>query len=471
MVRKKRVPQKRGRVRRVRPFGAPGARRGALVARAAGLCLARAVLLPVLPAAGAEEVRLTTELVDLRELRTRLDVEVERLPALGAARLLWIDVRGQGGVSARAFGLCAQGLLVGPVRPTGLLRELADPLGFGPGSDVFGEPSGLRLDTAFSPERRGVAIGGPPGGCTLYLMRAGPVLCSGFLLDRPGLQGAGAELLLGASEPSAGPPEDRWYLAEPGHPGGLLCHAAARLARRGAGVRGAAAAGLSVGERVPPEGFLRCSLRAEQGRWQGDLLAVAASAGYVSPEGRLGDWSRAVGMRLRFGPGEPFSASGEYRLQTAPARGWPEGWREAREQIGVDLRAGGGFGRPGALHGALSCDLCRRFEADGSVDREAAVRLEADADMHLGVAGAWARCTLWTGLGEDSGEWTAAGGVRWELEARTGQKGWLEAKISGPRGIEITVAVESRARRGDFRCRLALSPWGVESSLGWEVER
>jgi hypothetical protein len=423
-----------------------------------------AVFLPVPRTAAAEGAKLTTELADLRELRTRLVLDSEPAPRLGPVRLLWIDVRGGDRAAERAFGLCTDRFLIGPVLPAGLIRELSRPLGYGPGSDVFSEPSGLRLDTGFSPNRRGLSVGGSSPGCTVYLVDAGSALCSGFLLTPAPRREASGEVLFGASGAEVPAPEERWYVEEPDHPGGLLCHGAARVLWRREWLRGSAAGALCCGERIRPGGFLRFSLHGGHRWWEADLLAAAATDAYVSPEGLLGDWSRALGTRLRVGGGEGFSVSAEYRLQAAPARGWPEGYRAARETASAELGARRAFGRFGAARAALSCALCRRFETDGTTDRDAGVRLELEG------TGRAAGCGLWVGLEADGGQRTTTGGLRWDVEPERGKKARLEVEMSPEHEVQITVAVRFDTKRGGFRSRLTLSPSGMKSLLAWEVE-
>ena len=61
----------------------------------------------------------------------------------------------------------------GPLAETGLLREAAGPLGFGPGTEVTTETTGLRLDGSFAARgEASVQIALLPEVIHLFLLRS-----------------------------------------------------------------------------------------------------------------------------------------------------------------------------------------------------------------------------------------------------------------------------------------------------------
>lgn len=195
----------------------PGVKGSAFTTILALLLLSGGLPIPV----GAGEVETTTRATSARRTVSRMSA------SLGAVRAVAVDSRGVEEEGRTTFGLEAGPLVFGPVDPTGLHRLSAAPLGFVAGSSVFGEQTGLSLDTSMEPTSR---VGGGlellQGALALSVFedddaRTGAVA---LRLGRAAVAGLGMETLLSVSDARERPAGNSWYPDEPGFAGGLLVH-------------------------------------------------------------------------------------------------------------------------------------------------------------------------------------------------------------------------------------------------------
>jgi hypothetical protein len=232
------------------------------------------------------------------EMTTELDILglwTNRLVlASGASKLLLLDRRDVHGRldDYSMAGFSSPALVLGPVDLHGLLREIGNPLGYGPRSGVFSETCGLSLKTGTDRSSRTgvwVSIPGDYAGVGAYRVdKETAHLAAAFNLggpDTPEFSG-----LFLASHPDEGPPKDEWFPEKPSYPGGTLQHIAGRVrvplhTLLGEETRLGLTWGLSRGERSPPSGFVHATALFRVWWLEMYLLSGSAGQGYLSPAG------------------------------------------------------------------------------------------------------------------------------------------------------------------------------------------
>jgi hypothetical protein len=238
-------------------------------------------------------------------------LEVSCEVPLGAALLqLCCETDAHGGVRFIA-GLDSPLVRLGPLAAAGLLREAGNPLGFGPGSAVAGEATGLRLEGSWHtaggwsaevmliPEAFGLFgmlthDGSRVLGCRCASGRRGPIE---------------VDAVAAVSELTTGRAAEPWIAECATVPAGRILHGAARI---GVGLRGFSAevsGGMSAAERACPGWFVLGTAAFGRREARIDLLAAGASEGYLELGRRDQPGGAKAGMRLRLaGPLESLRA-------------------------------------------------------------------------------------------------------------------------------------------------------------------
>lgn len=243
---------------------------------------------------------------------------------LGAA-LLWLgcDADAEGPVRFVA-GLDGPLVRLGPLAASGLLREAGDPLGFGPGTTVGEEATGLRLDGSMPaaggwsaeimlvPDAVGLfwmdAGGSHALGCRCTVARRGPLQ-----LDAAASLGG----LAAADVPAS------WIVEHPTAAVGRTLHGAVRIVARESGWSATVSGGMSAAERAPPGWFALATASFEQREVDIDLLAAGASTGYLELGRPAQPGGAKAGVRLRL-TGEQGSVRAGY-LMSAELPGFVPG--------------------------------------------------------------------------------------------------------------------------------------------------
>ncbi len=361
-------------------------------------------------------LRYTLALDELAESAQRLELRASGWRLLALAR-------GAGLPPERlAFGLECPWAAAGPLAPRGLLRALADPLGYSPASEVFSEPTGFRLEGALrdSGSRRGLWLEPFPGSLGLFFLRKPPAWTreEGFF-GEPGLVQAGSALTLrwpgtagGSAEaralallslPPAPGPEPQledWLCDNPPFPGGALLHLGGSLRMQAATPRLACQvlAAASGGPLVPPGllGLFRLETQGEA--WQVTGLLGASSRDYRLPEGGLYAGAWAAGLRLEAQPLPVLQVAGSWRRRIDRPPPVPGRCLPGSEEGELAARWSCPLATGGRLETRAAAAARARYAADGDAEPS------ADADLELGFRGEPGRFEL--GL---HGDWRREG--------------------------------------------------------------
>ncbi len=425
-------------------------------ARVAPLSLALQVLLLFLAvAASAQEVS--------RELDCRWDLvqgmEVRGRIAIGPAALVVA-------VDAPAFDafpaepspadapparvrLCfgAPALLVGQVADTGLLRQVSDPLGFSPGSEVFTEQSGLRPDRSLDGrENASIALEVVPG----MLLAFGRAFPSGLIEEgvvaRLGSGGpASLEAAATLSLPLPAAAGDTWIVSRPPWPGGWTGHlasrAAVRAAPRGVAVSASLALAASSGRHCPPGGFLAAAASIAAPAVAADVMLAAASRDYRGPDGTTLSSAARGGLTLK-GRGAAGSIEASYLCTVGsppPARG---PFLPTTEETSLALERQWRPGRTAALSVRLAAERRLECGADGADTTLTAASFAVAFEMAAVKVAGRARAG-----GEDGGSL--------DLECRAGPVS-LAGSVSGL-GMGATAGLEVRLKTSRLEAAVAVA--------------
>jgi hypothetical protein len=380
-----------------------------------------------------------------------------------------------------ALALSTPWLLFGPAAGTGLLREASNPLGFSPGSDVFTERTGVRLDGSLPAGDPGFLCMPVPEVLGFYCLPCpnGARACGCFasLQFRPGLR---AEGFLGSSESKSEHSGEEWFRSHPADPGGVVTVTGVRLEVELSGLSLGATLGGSFSERAPPGSFmlLRGSLRGN------DLFAEAllgrADATYRRPGGEgLEAGSAFSGSAGIAGRGR--SAKVSYAICRDQPGFAPRPCLAGSEIMGIvieqDLAAAAGFAA------VCRAEAEKRINRDPMGIRQESGRCSASLRGKIGSLEAAGRVQLnepggidlsLTGAFQDTG-----GSPRFSVESRLGRLGAgrpvltllaalvlerKDARLSIGPGIEEWT-VPSGAREAIRHLRLKVS-WSTRHTLG-----
>jgi hypothetical protein len=244
------------------------------------------------------------------------------------------------------FGLSSPRFLMGPLAPTGLFREAANPFGFTPASPVFLERTGFQLDTALPSGDPGIVCMPMADILGLYCRSRGDSTpeygCFASLLSESGCGGEGFRSL---SSPPPGDFGPEWFRAQQPFPGGLLLSSAGRLLAAVPWLSMEAAAAASFGERVKPgvAWHLQASARADHA--QAAFLFSRVEGPFVAPGGASPTADCQFACSAGVTPPHGF-AKVAYTITVERAGFAPRPFRRTTEEITVALersllRAGG----------------------------------------------------------------------------------------------------------------------------------
>jgi len=204
-----------------------------------------------------------------------------------------------------ALGASLPWLQAGPLLGRGILRLVADPLGFSAWSGVFEESTALVLDASLRSSRRGTVVMPLPGLIGVFLrgQAAGSGECGAFG-RLPLAAGAAAEGLVLRSRPEPRGISDDWYLDRSPFPGGEVTHLCGRLMLDSPRLDFSFTTGASACTWASPGSFATAWLRARSADAEASVLLSGVTAAYRSPDGDCpsGNLLASAGVRLGGNP-------------------------------------------------------------------------------------------------------------------------------------------------------------------------
>ena len=352
-----------------------------------------------------------------------------RCEVSGAGSRLVLAYQGEGppggaAPGSLAFGLSTPWISAGTLAPAGLIRETANPLGFGPESDVFRENTGFALDgSVASPQRTAVLLMPVPGRLGLFcregsgggrqmgcFARAGPA--NGFVLEG----------FAALASPAVDARQEQWYARLSPFPGALLAQSSARLLLDLPRTAASLTLGVSGGGRSPPGTFLHAWVRMGEDAATAAFFLGLVDGSYTTLSGdgslELLKASGTFAVRRSFGAAELSCSVGVGQPPFAPGgapggapTGAPGGYLATAGSAGASIERVYARGAAGSVRTRLEAQRSIRMEPDGSrsdsVDCTASLiarvrRLEVEAGASTDGAGARARA---------SARWMPAGPV------------------------------------------------------------
>lgn len=306
-------------------------------------------------------ISLKSELWASRTLRAQA--------ALSRARLFcFVNVsRRDNGPVVALGGLESPALTAGPLSRTGLLRLLFRPLRYKPGSELFGEETGLHLDRSLEGGRRlGLLLQPWPGRLAFFsfALPGRPAKSGGYVrVSRH--EAAFLEALVLTSSPEPQNQDKQWISRPAVYPGGRLLHLGARAGCAFPSWTLQLFTALSGSQRTPPGCLAQVAATCNLGKTDLALAGGVCSPAFLTPDGR-GDRPRFQGgVRALLGSEDPLQVRllAELLLLPPTCGCAPALRRENRGELSARL-----------LVPARGCG-CWRLEGGmvytGSTDREA----------------------------------------------------------------------------------------------------
>ena len=248
------------------------------------------------------KAQIKSELEDLQFFKNRCQAQ------WAGYRLLLIQEQEKTEPIDMRVGFSTPHITWGPLSHFGLARMVLNPLGYSPGSTVFTEKSGFRLDCSFSGgSRLGCVIEPLPDRLGLFLWEGEglPSKVGAFAALSPvsRLQLESIILTMATGGYLAEPHSDQWFSERAPFPGGRLHHLGGRVNWQTPLLHIYASLAACGGERVIPGYFVNLDLRLQNRFFPLELLGSYCSADYFTPDGEMiDDW-------LRFGAESEYSLS------------------------------------------------------------------------------------------------------------------------------------------------------------------
>jgi len=275
-------------------------------------------------------------------------------------------------------------LRVGPLVPSGLLRELADPLGFDAGSYVFEERSGFTVDGSSTARPAGFVCL-PPGAIGVFgaPLEEGGAELGAFLNSAPRKPWR-AEAAAWFSEPPAVRFGDSWYRVNAPFPGGQLLDVGCRLRTVLPGISFGATFGGSLGTSTGPGWLLQLNGTAAAGPLEVSFFG-GGSGGYRSPSGTVSPAAWRASGRGRLAVSES-TAELCCTLEIARPGFAPRPYLAERLEIGVVYERG--FRVADGTRGAFRFEAAKRIDTDPQGNGREDARCSGGFSLSSGRLGA-----------------------------------------------------------------------------------
>ena len=227
-------------------------------------------------------ISLKSELWASRTLRAQAAVSRTRLFCF-----MNVSRRDSEPVVARG-GLESPALTAGPLSRAGLLRLLFRPLRYQPGSELFGEETGLRLDRSLGGGRSMGLLLQPWPGRVGFFSFAGPgrPAKSGGYVRLSRHEAAFLEALVLTSSPEPQYQDEQWISRTAVYPGGRLLHLGARAGCAFPSWTLQLLTAFSGSQRTPPGCLAQIAATCSLGETDLALTGGACSPAFLTPDGR-----------------------------------------------------------------------------------------------------------------------------------------------------------------------------------------
>ncbi len=264
--------------------------------------------------------------------------------------------------SVVAFGASLPWMLIGPLAPTGLFREAANPFAFAPASQVFSERTGFQLDDSRPPGDLGMVCMPVPDVLGLYcrLLREGLPeygLFASFLSET----GFGAEGIVTFSSPPPAAFGEDWLRTGGPFPGGSLVISAGRCMAVLPGCSLEAGASASFGDRIEAGLAWHVQASARGPHAQAAFVFSRVEGAAAEPGGSM----PGAECQFAFNAGTAFPAGSAklgYTITVDRAGFVPGPFRRTTEKLTLTLER--------SLWHAAGLQLVVRAEAEKRIERD-----------------------------------------------------------------------------------------------------
>jgi len=310
-------------------------------------------------------VTVDNQFIRSGEIRNRIELQN------GESVFFAADIRSKNEVEYQAIGVSSPYLRAGPLALKGLLREIFNPLAYGPGSSVFQERPEIRLERSFSgSSKTGIVFDPVPDHAECFLFHSSGVTKAGGSLSVPVGSYLETHLLFSTSQPKRETVDDSWFTDRLPFPGDRLIHGATRLALDHPGLFGSLSLGISAGRRIVPGYFTLLDIVMKTEMFQPELSVGISSPRYFTPDGKWCSRGMSLGLVLTFLPFDFIELEGGYTCRLDHPSGWESAMRrylsseEKRHALGGLERYDAGFEGIWYLPNDLKITFSPHFEAE-----------------------------------------------------------------------------------------------------------
>ncbi len=310
-------------------------------------------------------VTVDNQFIRSEEIRNRFEFQS------GESVLVGTDIRRNNEVEYQAIGFSSPYLRAGPLALKGLLREIFNPLAYGPGSSVFQERPEIRLEKSFSgSSKTGIVFDPVPDHAECFLFHSSGVTKAGGSLSVPLGSYLETHLLFSTSQPKRATVDDSWFSDRLSFPGDRLIHGAGRLTLDHPGLFCSLSLGISGGRRIVPGYFTLLDIVMKTEVFRPELSVGVSSPRYFTPDGKWCDRGMSLGIALTLVPFDFLELEGGYICRLGHPSGWESAMRrylsseEKRHALGGLERYDAGFEGIWYLPNDLKITFSPHFEAE-----------------------------------------------------------------------------------------------------------
>lgn len=267
------------------------------------------------------QARVKSEIHELNTFRLLVDLDYDCLRSVVI----------QENLELKTLGFSSPWFIIGPVNRYGLLREIYNPLGYSPASDVYAEKTGFKLNGSFSySQYQGLVLNPLPSYISFYLINTENNLDQllrpdtwqftrlsawqfGGLLNLELMELLFIDFLISTSETEIKNDYEEWFSKIPVFPGARILNLAQKIGILGDFYKLIITNVISVGELVGPGNFSYALLGFNCDYMESKFFGGVCTDNYLSPEFKYNKNWLGCGFYTLLTPVKWFDLSVEYK--------------------------------------------------------------------------------------------------------------------------------------------------------------
>jgi hypothetical protein len=259
------------------------------------------------------QAKIKSEIHELNTFRLLVDLNYNQLRSIVI----------QENLQVKALGFSSPWFVIGPLNRYGLLREIYNPLGYSPASDIYSEKTNLKLKGSFSYSRyQGLVFNPLPPLLSFYLIDKVDYPWQvmkhntwqlGGVLNLPISKFFYTEFLMSTSEGKLKNDYEEWFSKIPVFPGARIINLAQKIGICGDFYNIIITNALSTGELVEPGNYSYALLGFNSNCMETKFFGGVCNGNYLSPEFEYNKNWLGCGFYTLLSPAHWFNLSIEYK--------------------------------------------------------------------------------------------------------------------------------------------------------------